>query len=310
MPHYLNGLARRSLTTFSDLARIMLPMMILVRIGEEFGFSQSLGQWLGPVMSLAGLPPESGLVWAVCLLTGLYGGIGAYLTLMPDLDMTIAQHSILCAMMLTAHAIPVEQAIVRRAGASFIVTSAARIGMALAYGIATSWLCAWTGSLSAPLPQVWLAAGFAEPGWAAWALATARSLAWIFVIIVLLLILLDGLDRSGLMRRLTAMLDPVLRAVGLDARLAPATAIGLLMGLGYGGALIIQALKGQTLGARTRFLTLLCLSLIHGLIEDTAIMLAIGADIRIILFGRILFIFAAIAALGQALKRMPEAAPE
>jgi len=307
---YLSGLARRSLTTFSVLVRIMLPVMILVRIGEEFGLSQMLGGWLGPLMGLAGLPAEAGLIWAVCLLTGLYGGVGAYLTLLPDLELTVAQHSVLCAMMLTAHAIPVEQAIVRKAGASFLLTSMLRIGVAFAYGVAAARLLAVTESLSAPLQPVWLAAGFAEPGWAAWAVATAKSLVSIFAILTLLLVLLDFLNMTGLTQRITGLLEPVLRAIGLEPRLAPVTTVGLLMGLAYGGALIIQAMKQQTFGPRARFMALACLSLLHGLIEDTALMLAIGADIRVILFGRLAFTLVFIAALARMLKRGPEVAPQ
>jgi hypothetical protein len=305
---YLGGLVRRAVRTYSDLVRIMLPVMILVRIGEEFGLSQMLGGWLGPVMGLAGLPAEAGLVWAVCLVTGLYGGVGAYLTLMPELNLTIAQHSILCAMMLTAHAIPVEQAIVRRAGASFMLTSLLRILVAFAYAMAATWFCAATDSLSAPLPPVWLAAGFAEPGWAAWALALARSLVSIFVIIVLLLVLLDGLRATGIMQRSTVLLSPVLRVIGLDPRLAPVTTIGLLMGLAYGGGLIIQAFKEQPYSRNARFLALVCMSLIHGLIEDTALMLAVGADIRIILFGRLVFTLAIVATLALLVNRGRDAA--
>ncbi len=302
---YPVGLARRSLKTFADLVRIMLPVMILVRIGEEFGLSQMLGRWLGPVMGLAGLPAEAGLVWAVCLLTGLYGGVGAYLTLLPEIEPSVAQHSILCAMMLTAHAIPVEQAIVRKAGASFLLTSALRVGVAFAFGVAAAWVLTGTDSLSAPLQPVWLAAGFAEPGWAAWATATAKSLVSIFAILTALLILLDVMNATGLTGRITGLLEPLLRLIGLEPRLAPVTTIGLLMGLAYGGALIIQAMKQQTFAPRARFMALACLSLLHGLIEDTALMLAIGADIRVILFGRIVFTLAVIAAMARMLNREP-----
>ena len=57
-------------------------------------------------------------------------------------------------------------------------------------------------------------------------------------------------------------------------------------------------------------MALACLSLLHGLIEDTALMLAIGADIRVILFGRLAFTLVFIAALARMLKRGPEVAPQ
>ena len=134
MQAYLNTLGRKSLKTFITLMKIMLPVMILVRLGDQIGLTDWLGQMLVPVMSLVGLPPEAGLVWGISLLIGTYGGLGAYLTLLPGMEISVAQHSILCAMMLIAHMIPVEQAIVSRAGASFWITSAVRIGGALLFG--------------------------------------------------------------------------------------------------------------------------------------------------------------------------------
>ena len=68
--------------------------MLLVRIGEQFGLSDGLAALLAPVMQLAGLPAETGIVWAVTILTGIYGGAGVYLSLLPALDLTVAQHSI------------------------------------------------------------------------------------------------------------------------------------------------------------------------------------------------------------------------
>lgn len=303
---YLKNLARRSAQTFLVLVRIMLPVMVLVRVGEELGVPEILGGWLGPVMGLAGLPGEAGLVWAICILTGLYGGVGAYLTIMPELDISLGQHSVLCAMMLTAHAIPVEQAIVRKAGAGFVFTSLLRIVVAFGYGTCTAWLLSATDSLAQPLQPVWIAAEFARPGWAGWAAATAESLATILLILTFLLVVLDVINAIGVTGHLTRLLEPVLKVVGMDARLAPVTTIGLLMGLAYGGALIIQVFKEQGFGPRPRFMALACLSLLHGLVEDTTLMLAIGADVSVILLGRIIFVLAAIAILARVVARLPD----
>ncbi|MGI9385057.1 MAG: nucleoside recognition domain-containing protein [Methyloligellaceae bacterium] len=308
MAHYLKSLTHRSLATFAELTRIMLPVMVVVRVGEEFGLSQTLGHLLGPVMGLVGLPPEAGVVWAVGLLTGLYGGIGAYLGLLPELGLTIAEHSVLCAMMLMAHAIPVEQTIVRRAGASFAITSLLRIGGALVYGAAVAWICDVTGALSAPLDTVWLTGGQGDPGWTSWAVATAKSFISILGVIVLLFIVLDALEALGVMRWLARMLEPLLQGIGLDPRLAPLTAIGSILGLTYGGGLIIQSTKEHRSSPRARFLALVCLSLSHSLIEDTALMLALGADIWIVLVGRIAFTLAVVATLARILDRVPKSA--
>ena len=308
MTRYLKSLTQRSLTTFAELTRIMLPVMAVVRLGEEFGLSATLGHLLGPVMGLVGLPPEAGVVWAVALLTGLYGGISAYVALLPQLSLTAAEHSVLCAMLLMAHAIPVEQAIVRRAGASFAITSLLRIGGALVYGAAVAWICDVTGALSAPVDLAWLSPSSQDPGWLSWIVATTRSLASMLGVIVVVFIVLDVLEILGVMRWLAGMLEPLLKGIGLDPRLAPLTAIGLILGLSYGGGLIIQSTKDHRSSPRARFLALACLSLSHSLIEDTALMLALGADIWIVLVGRIVFTLAVVATLARILYRMPQSA--
>ena len=304
------GIFRRSLVAFTDLVRIVLPVMVLVRIGEEFGLSQSLGVLLGPVMDIAGLPAETGVVWAIALLTGLYGGIGAYITLLPELSMTFAQHSILCAMMLFAHAIPVEQAIVRRAGAGFAVTSILRIGAALTYGAIVYWICARTGALSAPLDLSWLAGADASQGWISWTTATLKTLVSILGIIIGLHFMLDVLDRIGATQWMTNTLEPVLRVIGIDTRLAPMTMIGMLLGLTFGGGLIIQSTKETRYTPKARFLALSCLCLLHSVIEDTILMIAIGADIWVVLVGRAAFSLAIVAVMAWTLNHLPESVPQ
>ena len=136
-------------------------------------------------------------------------------------------------------------------------------------------------------------------------IATAKAFATIFVILTGLLVLLDILNASGIMDWLARLLEPILRSLGLDSRLAPVSAIGLLMGLAYGGALIIQMFRDQTFDPRARFMALAFLSLLHGIIEDTALMLAIGADIWVILVGRIIFTLAVVAILARLTARLP-----
>src|SRR3546814_2655948 len=108
----------------------------------------------------------------------------------------------LSAMMLIAHAIPVEQSIVRRAGAGFGVTATLRIGTAIAYGAAVSWVCYLTGTLADPLSFEWLRGSSFLPesqtaGYIGWIQATAFSLLLTFVIIAGLVLVLDGMDRRS-----------------------------------------------------------------------------------------------------------------
>ena len=269
--------------------------MLLVRIGEQFGLSDGLAALLAPLMQLVGLPAETGIVWAVTILTGIYGGAGVYLSLLPALDLTVAQHSILCSMMLFAHALPVEQVVVHRVGASAWITGAVRIIAAIAYGVTANWICVETGFLSERLESPITEVFATNPGWIEWLIDT---LLYVFVLIfavVALLLLMDVLKALGFIDLLNKLLRPLLSLVGVDRQLAPVATTGVLLGVVYGGALMIDEVRASNYSKRAVFTAMLLVSLMHALIEDTLVVLAIGANIWIVLIGRIpfalLFIF-------------------
>ncbi|NYT79890.1 hypothetical protein H0A70_00015 [Alcaligenaceae bacterium] len=305
---YLLALAKRSWRLFVTVTKVMLPVMVIVKIADVFGLVELAGRLIAPAMALLHLPPEAGIIWATTLLTGIYGGIATLSSLPSPPDMSIAQVSALCAMMLFAHSIPVEQAIVRRAGAGFGITAALRIGTAIFYGALVSWACHLTGALSEPLSFDWLrgseviAADAGSP-FIGWIQSTAFSLGLTLCIIFALVVALDLLERLGIIRRFTRLMTPVLRVSGLNADVAPVTTVGVLLGLTYGGALIIEEAEKQNFPARTRFLALSWLSLSHSLIEDTLLLLALGADIWIVLVGRVVLTLIIVATLARLTNR-------
>lgn len=301
---YPLALLLRCWRMFVAVTKVMLPVMVLVQIGQKLGLIDRVGELIAPAMALLHLPPEAGIVWAATVFTGIYGGIASLAGLSASIELNAAQVSALGAMMLFAHAIPVEQAIVRRAGASFNTTAALRIGTAILYGAAVSWFCHLTGTLNEPMSFEWLGGSSVmstdgESGWMAWAQSTAFSLALTFAVIVVLVVLLDILDKLGITRRITTAMLPLLKLSGLDAKVAPVTTVGVLLGLTYGGALIIEESKKQNFSRRTRFLALSWMSLSHGLIEDTLLIVALGADIWVVLVGRVLITLAIVALLAR-----------
>ncbi len=308
MLSYFPALIRRSWRMFLTVAKIMLPVMAIVQIAQQLGLIDLVGRLITPAMALLHLPPEAGIIWATTVLTGIYGGLASLSALAPSLELTTGQLSALCAMMLFAHSIPVEQSIARRAGASFWATATLRVGAAIVYGGAVSWVCHLTGSLGEPMSFEWLQGSSlisdeAPRGYFSWMRSAAFSLALTFGIIVVLVAVLDALEKLGITRRITAAMTPVLKMSGLNAQVAPVTTVGVLLGLTYGGALIIEEAKKQNFSARTRFLALSWLSLSHSLIEDTLLLMALGADIWVVLVGRVLMTLAIVAILAKLTNR-------
>lgn len=307
MLNYLVATLRRCRRLFLDLVKIMLPVMLAVKLAEEAGLIALTARGLDPLTQLIGLPLEAGIIWVTTALVGIYGGVAALIGLAGQMQLTEAQLSALCAMMLFAHSLPVEQAIVRRAGASFWLTTLLRAGTGLIYGAAIVAVSRLTGWLDQPASLQHLATPSGQDsGWLDWAIGVAQSFAMIFAIILLLLILLDVLERSGITKRITRALEPLLRLSGLDAQVAPVTTVGVLLGLTYGGGLIIEQAREQNIPPRPRFLALAWLSLSHGLIEDTLLMLAMGGNLWIILVGRVLLTLLIVAALARLLQALSD----
>ena len=286
---YLSSLTNRSARILVDLLPLVLAAMLLVRIGEQFGLSDGLAALLAPVMQLVGLPAETGIVWAVTILTGIYGGAGVYLSLLPALDLTVAQHSILCSMMLFAHALPVEQVVVHRVGASAWITGAVRIIAAIAYGVTANWICVETGFLSERLESPITEVFATNPGWIEWLIDTLLYVLVLIFAVVALLLLMDVLKSLGFIDLLNKLLRPLLSLVGVDRQLAPVATTGVLLGVVYGGALMIDEVRASNYSKRAVFTAMLLVSLMHALIEDTLVVLAIGANVWIVLIGRVPF---------------------
>ncbi|MBC8208668.1 MAG: hypothetical protein H8E79_05825 [Desulfobulbaceae bacterium] len=85
------------------------------------------------------------------------------------------------------------------------------------------------------------------------------------------------------------MLEPILPFFGMSRRAAPVTVVGMVVGLSYGGALIIREATSGKLARREVFNSLALMGLCHSLIEDTLLMLALGAKVDGVLWGRLVF---------------------
>jgi spore maturation protein SpmB len=95
--------------------------------------------------------------------------------------------------------------------------------------------------------------------------------------------------KVGLLGLLEKILAPVLPHFGMGRQAAPITVVGMVMGIGYGGALIIRETSTGSMSKEEVFNSMALMGLCHGLLEDTLIMAAIGGKFGGILWGRIVF---------------------
>ena len=285
---YLQRLISRTFKISWSLFKMMIPIIILIRILEIYGFIGVLADLLAPLMHWVGLPGEMGLVWASALLTNLYGGIVAYANIATDTPITVAQVTVISSMMLIAHALPVEARIAQKAGVNFIFTVLLRFGMALLFGVILNWLYQQGNWLNEANQLAWSPQS-SDDSWSSWGLNQLYSLLLILAIVFVLILVLDIFKKLGITDFLNRLLRPVLRMLKISEQAETITLVGITLGITYGGALLIEEAEAGHIQPKDVLYSLSLLGLSHSLIEDTLLMMVIGADISGILLGRLVF---------------------
>lgn len=302
---WLTKPVKDSIHIFWVLVKVMIPIMIIVRLAEQWGMINHLSLIFTPFMDLIGLPAEAGLIWSTAMLVNIYAGMVAFVALFPDAQMNVAQVTILGTMILVAHSLPMEQRIVQRAGVSIIASTLLRVGGAMVLGAILNIYYKATNSLQNDAVLTWAPDQNAAQTWLQWLEQTAISLFWIFWIILALVYLLKIMDALKVTALISYVLAPFLRLMGISPHAIPTTMIGVMLGISYGGALIMKEAKEGRMSSKDIFLSLSFLCLFHSAIEDTLLIFALGADLSGILVARFLFGFVVVALLGLVVHRLP-----
>ncbi|WP_319467433.1 hypothetical protein [uncultured Pseudodesulfovibrio sp.] len=298
---------RDSFTASVEMFKVMIPVIIIVKLLQEFGLISYLAWPLKPLMGLVGLPAEMGLVWATAIVNNIYAGLIVFASIAGDFPLTQAQATILACLMLVAHGLPLENSIARKAGARFMFQSFSRLAGAFTLGWLLNIIYSTTNTLQAPAmilfkidPQA------ANKPLTTWALDQAMNLLSIFVIILALIIMMRILQAIRVIDLMNAVLRPILKLIGIGPKASAITVIGLTMGLSYGGGLIINESKSGNVSKEDIFYSLTLMGLCHSLIEDTLLLALIGGHFSGIFWGRLIFAVAALAVVVQVVRRLPD----
>ncbi|MDQ7735485.1 hypothetical protein QT231_22515 [Halomonas sp. SpR1] len=300
--HLLDGLCsvlKDALRVYVTLLKILIPALLIVKGLELLGVVDWLGTLLAPLMNVLGLPEQLGVVWAAALFTNLYTAIAVFFQVAGDMSLSVEQVTVLGALMLVGHSIPVEGAVAKRAGVPWWATLALRVGGALLFAWLLHCFYSTFGLLQAPVELIWQPSLSSEPTLSGWAVAQLETLALIFVIILALIVLLKLLRKLGLERWIHLVLLPLLKLLGIGRSAANVTVIGFTLGLSYGAGLLIRDVQNGVLSKRDSTLALCFLGLCHSVIEDTLLILMLGADVAGILWARLLFAVVVVAIIAR-----------
>ncbi|PMN93560.1 hypothetical protein [Enterovibrio norvegicus] len=282
------------------LYKVMIPTIIVVKIFQEFGGVVWFSSLISPLMDAVGLPSEMGIVWATAMLINIYSSLVVLINL--DVPMTVAQASILSSLILLAHSMPIETGLAKKSGISIWWTLVVRVGGAYLLGWILNQLYMATDALQQPANMVWQPSGTADPSLLNWALSQVQNLVLVFVIINVLIFTLNVLKVIGVEKLIGKALSPFLRLLGISKEATNLTLIGITLGLSYGGGLLINEAQKGHIAPRDIFTAITLLGLLHSLIEDTLLMLVIGADFNTIFWGRLLFALVLVGIISRAAK--------
>lgn len=289
---------------FWSLLKIMLPVLIVVRFIEIMGWITLLGEAISPIMLWVGLPGEMGLVWMTAMVSNLYAGMAIFYQLGGVEQLTIAQVSVLSGMMLIAHGLPVEAMIAKATGVTLWFTLLLRIGGGMLFGLILHYSYSGLDALQAPMSTLWQPEA-SDSSWLSWLILQAKTLSAALVVIAGLTLIIHLLRYLGIEKAIHYLLSPLLRLLGIGKKATNIIVVGLTLGLAFGGGILIREAKSGDIDSKDIFLTIAFLGLCHSIIEDTLLMLLLGADLSAVLWARLIFSIVFIAILARLIRNLP-----
>ena len=290
-------------TVSVPLFKLMIPIILLVKVLEEIGAITLLGQWLGPLMALVGLPEEMGLVWAATIATNIYGGMIVLYSVAADNTLTVAQMTVLGGLLLMAHGLPIETRIAQLAGMRMRVAIITRMFGAFAFAWLLHIFYDQTQTLQEPAQMMWQPQPIPD-GLVYWILAQAKALVMIQIVIIILLTFLKIMRMLGVEKVIQWMLRPLLKLVGIGKEATTITLVGITLGIAFGGGLLIKEAHAGHVSKKDVFTSLILLGFCHSLIEDTLLVILLGAHLSGVLWFRLVFAFMFTSAMSYWLTKV------
>ena len=274
--------------TVAQVFKLLIPTVLIVELLRLSGGLDILEATLAPLMNLLDLPSAFSVVWAGALLTNLYSGVAVLALVLPSADASAADVSIICAMMLIAHALPVESAISHLLGVRWWFSAALRLISAIVFALLLGWFYDQFDYLQEPaslfiftIPPSATIAQWLQVQLSQWLIIALLIYALIFVN--------EALRALGIEAFLRASLAPFLRILGINQAAAGVALVGCVLGITYGGALMVNEARLGRIKFKDLALVAIFLNLAHALLEDTLLMVLAGAHLSAILWGRLIF---------------------
>ena len=266
---------KKSGSTSLWLLKMILPISLVVRLLGYYGVLEYLATYLDPLFVYLGLPGSTAIVFLTSIFLPLY----APLAIITSMSITLRELTILALMCQIAHNLPVESAIQGRTGTTFRGMTILRIVMGVIAGFILNQLLPKEMGMPLFIQTDIVAVNSIGELLLVW-LKSSLSIAILIAAIVFSLNLLYNiLNQNNLITKLSKLLSPVLKIFGLPEKTGFLLLIGYIVGLAYGGALMMDQMKDGQVSRTDANLLNHHLALSHSVIEDNLLFVALGVSI-------------------------------
>ncbi|MEO0077431.1 MAG: nucleoside recognition domain-containing protein [candidate division WOR-3 bacterium] len=280
--------ARRGFRAFLKLMTIVAPVYTLVTVLRYTPVIRVFAGWMAPAMRLFGLPGEAALAMILGNVVNLYAGLGA----ITALNISKAQLTVLSLMLLLSHSQILETAVFFQIRAKWWLLWFIRLVVSFVAGAGLGRLIVRTGSAGAADAEKMARMAQLDftglgPALTSWLRGLADTGIKMLLVLVAIFILLEWARRYGLLEKVLAGISSVTRFMGLKQEAGMPWLAGNVFGVVFGAGVITETVREGGLDSKQVTLVATFLALCHGLFEDTAIFIVLGANLFWILVPRI-----------------------
>lgn len=275
---------KKSAQTSIWLLKLILPISLAFRLLDYTGLLSYVADFLNPVFTHLGLPGSTAIVFISSIFLPLY----APLALITSMTLTLRELTILALMCQVAHNLPVESAIQAKTGTSFGAMFSVRIFTSIIIGFVLNLLLPMEMGMPSFLQTSIESMNSLSDVFMAWGITSLRITILILAVVAILMITYRLLEEYNLVNKLSKSIEPFLKIFGLPKSTAFLWLIGNIVGLAYGGALMIDQMNEGKVSKAEGSLLNYHLAISHSIIEDNLLFVALGVSIWWILVTRLI----------------------
>ena len=271
------------------LLKITIGVSVLILFMRYFKILPWLSATLGPLFNHFGLPGEAALAY----VSGYFVNMYAMLAIAGSMDLTARAITILGVMSLCSHNMITETAVQGKTGANpvRVVITRTLAGFVLAFvlnlilPLSQSDIAMLGGAVGASEAPAAVQPLFKELA-VEWCYSTLSILVKMTLLIYSLAILQRILSEFGVIRWVSKFLKPLLLLFGLPARCSFLWIIANILGIAYGGAVMMEEVRAGKLSLRDIKLVNQHIGISHSNLEDLTLVASIGGIWWVMLLSR------------------------